>query len=573
MNKKLILSCIIGVLLSIESSYAAFEYSGTFASNRSANDVQSYYILLSENTNVTFSIKSDGKESKEVFVNSIKLTSDENINLKSNSGISSYKVTTTGIYEVSVSSNAALSKEIAYNLVVNETATKDEVVTKNETATKEEFPQKVEESQKTEPSKAESPKTDNQVPTTQSFASIGSAKIVDSSEEIVSSKTNTSDKKEEKFETEIVNNQNIVQEITPKTNTVQETSSNTTAIKYTEPVTKKEDIDVKTIVAAPLNKDENESTGFDFSQLDPDAPAVEDGEEEVVVPKTVIKPKTLTYSGKINLIDSIDAYRFLGDKNKCWPTKICFDADNNYWLLDGQLCHITSYSPKGTELNSFGNKGKAVNELGIPVSLAIFKNYILVGDRQKNCIHVFDKKGNWINLIQSDPKVGLQISNPASICVRNNEIWVGDSSTKRILCFDGSLSFLGSFGSSKESKIDSISAISTDNEFIYILEEEGILKKFGTMGNFLSAVPTDVKYSNDLFVDSNKNFWITDSEQGKVICYDNEGKVKYSIDRKSLSGVYNGSDKFSPSSIAVNATANIAITDTYSKQIKVFEIK
>ena len=118
MNKKLILSSIIGVFLSINNSYAAFEYNGTFASNRASNEVQSYYILLSENTNVTFSFKSNGKESKEVFVTSIKLTSDESINLKSNSGINSYKVTTTGISEVSVSSNAALNKEITYENLI-----------------------------------------------------------------------------------------------------------------------------------------------------------------------------------------------------------------------------------------------------------------------------------------------------------------------------------------------------------------------------------------------------------------------------------------------------------------------
>ena len=465
MNKNLILSSMIGVFLSINNSYAAFEYNGTFASNRASNEVQSYYILLSENTNVTFSFKSNGKESKEVFVTSIKLTSDESINLKSNSGIYSYKVTTTGIYEVSVSSNAALNKEITYDLLVNESANKSEVTTNNdtasvtETATKTETPQKI----------VEPPKEEIQVPVAQNFTSIGAAKIVDS-EEVSSQISPTSEKKEEqKPETKTtisseINNQNTVSEPVSNNNPIEETTpksddiakhiaSNTIPVKEVEKPIQKEDVVEKTI-AAPLSKeDDGEATGFDFAQLDPDAPAVEDDETEVVTSKPVIKPKTLTYSGKIGLIESIEAYRFLGDKNKCWPTKICFDADNNYWVLDSQLCHITCYSPKGTEWINFGTKGKAVNELGIPVSLAVFKNYVLVGDRQKNSIHVFDKKGNWKNLIQSDPNVGLKISNPASICIRNNEIWIGDSSSKRILCFDEKLSFLGSFGSSKESKI------------------------------------------------------------------------------------------------------------------------
>ena len=34
---------------------AAFEYNGTFSANRKPGETQSYYILLNENTNVTFS--------------------------------------------------------------------------------------------------------------------------------------------------------------------------------------------------------------------------------------------------------------------------------------------------------------------------------------------------------------------------------------------------------------------------------------------------------------------------------------------------------------------------------------
>ena len=105
------------------------------------------------------------------------------------------------------------------------------------------------------------------------------------------------------------------------------------------------------------------------------------------------------------------------------------------------------------------------------------------------------------------------------------------------------------------------------------MEEDGVLKKFGTMGNFLAAVPSDFKYAVSLFVDSKKNFWITDLEQGKVNCLSSEGKTLFSIDRKSVSGLFSDSDKFAPSSISISSSAKIAVADTYSKQIKIFEIK
>ena len=337
-------------------------------------------------------------------------------------------------------------------------------------------------------------------------------------------------------------------------------------------VSEKTDENVLATVAEPLDPNTPAVENDDYSELDPDAPAVEDDASEFPS-EPVEQPKQISYNGKLKLSNSFEAYRFLGDKNKCWPKSICFDNKNNLWLLDGQLCHIICYSSKGTELLCFGKKGNARNELGIPVSLCVYKDYILVGDRQKNCIHIFNKKGDWVNAIQNDPKVGLKISNPVAISIRGDEIWVGDGSTNRVLCFDKNFSFLGSFGSSKESKINSISSISTDNEFIYILEEEGVLKKFGTMGNFISAVPTDSKYALGLFVDSRKNFWIADLEQGTVSCLSSEGKTLYSIDRKSLSGLFNESNKFAPSSVAISSSAKIAVADTYSKQIKIFEIK
>ncbi len=585
MKKNIILASFITTFLGISSAFAAFEYNGVFAAKRSNNEAQAYYILLNENTNVIFSLKSDGKETKEVFVSSIKLTSDESININSKSGINSYKVTATGIYEVSVSSNASLDKAINYELLVNSEETKktDSSPNESETLNNNISPQVSNNSSNSNKSSINNlqTNTENQPVNnnSNSFSSIGSARIVDSDETNVNS-NKTNDKISEnikeseiKLEKPLENvttiSESVKKEEEPIVKEIAITSSQT---EIEKPKTSTEESLETKAVAAPLNSNTEKTESFDFSQLDPDTPAVE-ADEDTQETNTFVEKKKISYKGKLQLSGSIDAYRFLGDKNKCWPQAICYDNNNNLWILDGQLNRITCYNSKGIEVSSFGSKGKLKNELGIPISLALFKNYVLVGDRQKNCIHIFNKNGEWLNAIQSDPNVGLKISNPVSICIRNNEIWVADSRINRVMCFDSNFSFLGSFGSTKESRIDSISAISTDGEYIYILEEEGVLKKFGTMGNFLSAFPTDIKYSTGLFVDGNKNIWITDIEQGRVICYSNdEGKTLFSIDRKSLSGLFAGSDKFAPSSVFISLSAKIAVADTNSKQVKIFDI-
>ena len=597
MRNKLFFSAFLFAALNAATCFAAFEYNGVFSANRKSGEMQSYYILLNENTNVTFSVKSNGKDCKEVFVNSIKFSSDESISFNSKTGITKYTIPATGIYEVSVTTSAPNNIAISYDLTVNESVA-DIKTTSSETHDKKPVQPEVKTSDK-EIKKADVEPANTQNSVSNSFSLIGGARIIDDSEpelknnplnnisennnlnsSLPTNKTeekqidvSLSEEKKENVMQKTLSSENLPNKDEIATNSVKE--GNVAQISQDdvgiETSTEKQQETVIAAVAQPLDPDSQAVENDDYSELDPDAPAVEDDEQEVV--QTPVEPaKQISYNGSLKLIASYDAYRFLGDKNKCWPKSICFDDKNNLWLLDGQICQIICYSPKGTELTCFGKKGKARNELGIPVSLAVFKDYILVGDRQKNCIHIFNKNGNWLNAIINDPKVGLKISNPVSICIRGEEIWVGDGSSNRILCFDKNFSFLGSFGSTKESKINSISSISTDNEFIYILEEDGILKKFGTMGNFLSAVPTDCKSATSLFVDSRKNFWISDLEQGGAYCFSAEGKNLFSIDKKSISALFNDSNKFSPSAISISSSAKIAVADTYSKQIKIFEI-
>ncbi len=587
MKRNIIFASLLFTTINLNCCFAAFDYNGTFPANRTSNQPQSYYILLNENTTVRFSFKSEGKDCKDVFVSSIKLSSDESVFLTSKTGITTYSIPASGIYEVSVTSSAPLNKAVSYDLTVEETEVNSKVTNNtsnniNNTNTSN--------TSNTNNTIADTNTSINTVNINQNSPSIGSAKIIDDSEpkqtneldqtELSKDTSNAIQNNSTEIKSEIaINTSNQeVKESEPKIqqenilvpNIVASDSAKKEVI-VEEPINPVVEEPIKPAVAAPLDAD-TVASDDEYSELDPDAPAVEE-DEEVPQQETPVTAKSLKYKGKLELINSFDAFRFLGDKNKCWPKAICYDSFDNIWILDGQLCRVICYNSKGKEIKSFGSKGKSNFELGIPVSLALFNNYILIGDRQKKCIHVFNKDGNWVNAIQSDPNVGLKISNPISICIRNNEIWIGDAGTQRVLCFDAKLSFLGSFGSSKESKIDSISAISSDNDSIFILEDEGILKKFGTMGNFVSAIPTDYKFSENLFVDKNKNYWIANSEKGKVSCFSEEGKTLFTIDRQSLKGFYAESDKFSPSAVTLSQSSKIAVADTYSKQIKIFEIK
>ena len=393
-----------------------------------------------------------------------------------------------------------------------------------------------------------------------SFTSISSAKIVENIDDNITTELVT---KDEKGKIIVPNNYIITDENNNIiSNEVDESKEETNTQVLEKKISNEEK------EALLKKKSELDKRIHDLLELNSDSPAIE---ESPVRNKK--KHKKINYSGKPEIINNINVYKLISGKNKSWPQAICYDDDDNLWVLDGQICRVCCIDKEGKEVISFGFKGSKKQEFGMPVSLAVFKNYVLVGDRQKNCIQVFDKNGDWVNSIQSDLNVGLRIVNPVSICVRGNEIWVGDARTKRILCFDQNLSFLGSFSSTNEIKIDSISAISTDEEYIYVLEEDGNLIKFTTMGNYISTISTQSKYATGLFIDANTNSWITDSESGKAVCYSYDGNILVSFNKDSLKDLLPHNSRFAPSSLAIDSKGRIAIADTYSKQIKILVIK
>ena len=525
-KKSVLTSLFIGLFIS-NNCFASFEYSGVFPPMRQSNEPQTYYILLNENTKVSLNLKDEnGNDCKNVFVSQIKLSSDETKLIKSDTGIIDYSVPITGIYEVEVKSNADLSEAVSYTLKVDE-ETLQSSLTEN---TAESISKK---------------ETFSEINLKQSdkIATSSNLLVPDISDPIAAPNT-----------------------LVTTVNTEQTIASDAVDTEQIE--------DAKTFMVTS-------------ESLSPDTIAVEEsenkntlnneqiasGSNEITLKNSFVENIKVNFDGKLELIKSIDVFDFISDKSKCWPKSVCVDDNNCIYVLDGQLNKIHCYDSNYSEIRAFGSKGKENFALGIPVSIATFQGKILVGDRQKHCIHIYDSNGNWLTAIQSNQNTGLRINNPVSICIRNNEIWVGDSGTNRILCFDSSFAFLGSFGSTNENKIESIAAISTDGNCIYILEEEGCIKRFGPMGNFEAAFATEINFGSSIFIDNEKNIWVVDTEKGLISCFANEGSLRYSLNKEKLNGLFNNSDRFAPSDIVINNSAKIIVTDTALKQVQIFDLK
>lgn len=523
MLKKLVTVCLLSLHLSALDCYADFEYNGRFDAASKSNDTQSYYILLSEKNIVSFNIKDQkGDFCQNVYVSNIKQPSGSLASKTAEGEIKSFVVPSTGIYEVEVSLKGKTDKDLPYSLIVNE--------------------------------------SENTLPNTVSAVSENTAvssETAAETKEITLDSVAQTEVKEQSQEIQITE----ISEDIPESSLVvvaEPLGPDSVAEEPEEPLNNQE-----------LKAQSEREIGY-AAELGTNTMQIGAEPNSIAEKKPI---KAINYNGKLTLVKDWDSSDLPTEKNKSWIKAVAFDENSNLWVLDGQLNKISCYSKDGAKIKAFGSKGSEPGSLGLPVSIAVFNNNIIVGDRQKHCVFVFDFNGNLVNIIQSSQNLGLEIANPVSIMIRNQEIWIADAGTNRVLCFDSEYRFLGSFGSTDESRIDSIAGADTDGNSIYILEEEGILKKFGPMGNFESAFSTNISFASQLYIDYSNNFWVVDSENNVICCISPKGEVICRIDEAMIKGADEKSRMFCPTAVSVDTDAQIIIADVGSKQIKVFELK
>lgn len=103
----------------------------------------------------------------------------------------------------------------------------------------------------------------------------------------------------------------------------------------------------------------------------------------------------------------------------------------------------------GRFLRSFGSRGHREGEFLCPFGIALspIEQEILITDKWKHCIHVFDKEGNFLRQIGIKGRSGGHFRSPESICVDSNgRIYVCDTCNHRIQVLDREGIFLHEIG-------------------------------------------------------------------------------------------------------------------------------
>jgi sugar lactone lactonase YvrE len=281
-------------------------------------------------------------------------------------------------------------------------------------------------------------------------------------------------------------------------------------------------------------------------------------------PETIVPIASLSENAAFVIDAGFSILENEADAAVAWPHDLCWDSNGMLWILDSQKRRISSFSRDGKLRTAFGSKGELEGSLGLPVALAVHGDLVYVSDSSMHAIHKFSSNGNFLGMIRSDPAAGLLVDLPGGICFRKEEMWVADRGTSRIMCFNPQGGFLGSFGSTAAAPIQAPISIRADSESLFILEKNGLVKKFSPMGHFDATFQTGCREGLGFDVDPWGGIWVCDAEKFKVFRFSRNGKLLTELSAPPAPRPW------LPTAIAVRADGKVAVTDAQNKMLHIF---
>ncbi len=252
------------------------------------------------------------------------------------------------------------------------------------------------------------------------------------------------------------------------------------------------------------------------------------------------------------------------DQLTAWPHDIIWGESGGIWVLDSQLRKVVQYTRQGGVVTSFGEKGGHTGAFGLPIAMALKNDKLYIADTMKRSIQVFALDGSPQGLIQGDAAIGGLLEQPSGISFRKNEMWLVDRSQAKILCFNDQGAFLGSFASTAAAPIISPVGIRADSDSLFILESNGLVKKFSPMGSFDATFQSGCNESTGFDLDPWGGIWVCDTSKFQVHRFARNGSILTTIKAPP------GPKPWLPTAVSVRKDGRVAITDAQNKMVHIF---
>ena len=263
------------------------------------------------------------------------------------------------------------------------------------------------------------------------------------------------------------------------------------------------------------------------------------------------------------------------------PWGVAVNQRGEVIVAEGNGHCVSTFSPTGEKIRSFGSQGSGQGQFGTPCSVAVDDDgNILVVDDENHRIQKFTTDGKFIATVGMQGNKNLQFKEPIGISInqKNKKIYVSDKGNHRIQILNPDLTFSSSFGSCGsgngefESALDlacdstgNVYVADSGNHHIQVFTAKGVfLRKFGKYGtgNGELRCLTSISCS----IDSDNVVYVADQFNYRVSVFTCEGKFLTSFGTQG-----SGPGQFSrPCGTAVDKNGVVYVSDFNNDRLQLF---
>ena len=228
---------------------------------------------------------------------------------------------------------------------------------------------------------------------------------------------------------------------------------------------------------------------------------------------------------------------------------------------------ITTFSPSGKKLASFGTHGSGQGQLDNPFGLTVDDDgEILVADSLNNRVHKFAANGQFLKAVGAKGSKQLQFDFPTDIAFNtsNKKLYVADSGNSRIQVLNSDLTFSSTFGIGRRGSPRGIACDSTGKVYVADTANHHI-QVLSAEGEFLSKIGQEMKEPCSIAVDTSGMVYVSEGGNHCVSVFTTQGRFVTSFGKKGT-----GQGEFNrPCGLAVDKSGVVYVCDRINSRVQV----
>lgn len=249
------------------------------------------------------------------------------------------------------------------------------------------------------------------------------------------------------------------------------------------------------------------------------------------------------------------------------------------YVTDTNHQQVQVFDTSGAFVFKFGKKGTGQGQFQFPYGITSDKKGdIYVADLYNNRISIFDSKGKFLKYYTDDKKKADFLKSPGGIRIFNNHLWVTDIQLGKVFEYNlsGKKLLEIATATSKTDKLNAPNAVTLDSDKNIYVSDTGNqrLVVYDKKGKFVRIIngskdnKGDSKFVNPrgLGVEPDGTLLMVDNMTHYVYGFNNKGKQVF-----QFGGI--GSDKgqfYLPNGLFVDNNGEVLVTDTVNQRIAVY---